>query len=217
MIAYCKSPKQRIRDRYRPGTGYVKRARRRLWLLAVASGVCLTLLPTSQAKALTIDLETLLKGVSQVLTDVGGSPAVTGSREAEEREAAGVLRPEQPPTPPETHPTPAVEQEGTLPPPPAPAPRPQTAPPPQPTAAQVPPVLHRIAECESGGDWTAENPRSTASGKWQFLDSTWRSQEASGDYRRAKHAPPHIQRAAAIELYEAAGTRPWNSSKGCWA
>ena len=94
--------------------------------------IVLTLLPTSQAKALTIDLETLLKEVSQVLTDVGGSPAVQGQSDglAGNRTLAGQVATE-------THPTPAVQQEGTLPPPPAPAPspRPQTAPPPQPTKA----------------------------------------------------------------------------------
>ena len=168
----------------------------------------------AQASIGAIDIPALVEQMlASVFEDVGGSPdeRPVGSEVEAKGEGARVN--------PETHPTPvAVEQEADLPLPPAPAPnpRPQTAPPLQPTAAQVPPVLHRIAECESGGDWTAENPRSTASGKWQFLDSTWRSQEASGDYRRAKHAPPHVQRAAAIELYQAAGTQPWNASKPCW-
>ena len=110
---------------------------------------------------------------------------------------------------------------------PEPEPQPVVAPPPTTpsvetghghlTPADVPPILHRIAECESGGDWTADNPRSTASGKWQWINSTWRSLDASEGYSRAKHAPPHVQRAAAVELFEAAGTRPWNASRRCWS
>jgi rare lipoprotein A len=88
--------------------------RKRNYLIPLV--IVLTLLPTSQAKALTLDLETLLKGVSQVLTDVGGAPAVKGQSDglAGDRTRAGQAAAE-------THPTPAVEQEGTLPPPPAPA------------------------------------------------------------------------------------------------
>jgi rare lipoprotein A len=108
MIAHRRAPRQRIRDRYRPGTGHVERARRRLWTLAVALGVCLTLLPTSQAKALTIDLETLLKGVSQVLTDVGGSPSSAGAETPEHgRGKVGQEAAVQ------THPTPVAIEQGS--------------------------------------------------------------------------------------------------------
>lgn len=45
-------------------------------------------------------------------------------------------------------------------------------------AAIIPSHQRAFAECvsdrESGGDYRAENPTSTASGRWQFLDSRWR-------------------------------------------
>src|SRR5690606_11154838 len=43
---------------------------------------------------------------------------------------------------------------------------------------------------ESGGSLTAQNPSSTASGKWQFLDSTW---AGFGGYASAYLAPESVQ------------------------
>ena len=77
-------------------------------------------------------------------------------------------------------------------------------------------TLATIRMCESGGDYRAENPRSTASGAYQMLDSTWRSLSASKGYSRAKHAPKSVQDAAARELLREQGTTPWNPSKHCW-
>lgn len=57
---------------------------------------------------------------------------------------------------------------------------------------------------ESGGSLTAENPVSTASGKWQFLDSTW---AGYGGYSHASQAPESVQDARAAEL--------WASGSGC--
>ena len=50
---------------------------------------------------------------------------------------------------------------------------------------------------ESGGDYTAVARGSTASGAYQFLDSTW---AGYGGFRRARDAPPAVQDAKAVEL-----------------
>jgi len=61
------------------------------------------------------------------------------------------------------------------------------------------PILDTIKAREgSGGKYNAQNDTSTASGAYQFIDSTWklRAKEAGVDikqYPRAKDAPPEIQ------------------------
>ena len=55
---------------------------------------------------------------------------------------------------------------------------------------------------ESGGSLTAENPSSTASGKWQFLDSTW---GGYGGYASASQAPESVQDARAAEVWAGGG------------
>lgn len=88
-------------------------------------------------------------------------------------------------------------------------------------------VARVVAACESGKrrsgrpvvgtlSWTADNPRTTASGAFQFLDGTWQRLAASQGYARAKHAPPHVQKAAFNELYRKRGLRPWLASASCW-
>lgn len=79
------------------------------------------------------------------------------------------------------------------------------------------PVLEAIKQCESGGDYTAVNASSGASGAYQFLDSTWQSMDAASGYSTAASAPESVQDAAAIELYEAQGTTPWAASQSCWS
>ena len=58
-------------------------------------------------------------------------------------------------------------------------------------------ALLTIRMVESGGDYTAEAAGSSASGAYQFLDSSWAS---FGGYQRASDAPPPVQDAKAIEL-----------------
>jgi murein DD-endopeptidase MepM/ murein hydrolase activator NlpD len=65
-----------------------------------------------------------------------------------------------------------------------------------PVPAELGAILATIRTLESGGDYTAESSSSTASGAYQFLDSTWRGY---GGYARAKDAPPPVQDAAAVE------------------
>jgi hypothetical protein len=80
----------------------------------------------------------------------------------------------------------------------------------------LPGILLAIRRCESGGRYDARNPVSSASGAYQFISSTW---ARWGDLRwpEAWLAPPEVQDAAALRLYQASGTIPWNASKGCWS
>lgn len=68
----------------------------------------------------------------------------------------------------------------------------------------------RVLACESGGNPTAENPTSSASGLWQILDSTW---AGFGGYTRASHAPVDVQNAKAAALW--AGGRGAFHWKAC--
>ncbi len=65
--------------------------------------------------------------------------------------------------------------------------------------------------------YAAQNPRSSASGAYQFLDSTWRNVSArSGHsgYARASQAPWYVQDAVALWVYNNGGRSAWNGS-GC--
>lgn len=57
-------------------------------------------------------------------------------------------------------------------------------------------ILGTIRRLESGGNYTARARGSTASGAYQFLDSTW---SGYGGYTAAWQAPPAVQDAAAAE------------------
>ncbi|WP_436960617.1 transglycosylase family protein [Staphylococcus xylosus] len=70
--------------------------------------------------------------------------------------------------------------------------------------------LQQIAQRESGGDIHATNPSSGASGKFQFLQSTWDS-VAPAQYQGqpAGNAPEAVQDAAAQKLYDEVGPSQW--------
>jgi Transglycosylase-like domain len=73
--------------------------------------------------------------------------------------------------------------------------------------------LRCVVKRESGGDPRAQNPSSSASGLFQFIDSTWRAyakESGIGDqYARAKHAPAATQWALARWVVENKGRYPW--------
>ncbi|MAT06284.1 MAG: hypothetical protein CL424_14700 [Acidimicrobiaceae bacterium] len=58
-------------------------------------------------------------------------------------------------------------------------------------------VLATIRDLESGGDYQADAAGSSASGAYQFIDSTW---DGYGGFQRAKDAPASVQDAKAVEL-----------------
>lgn len=65
-----------------------------------------------------------------------------------------------------------------------------------------------ILRCESRGDIHAQNPRSSASGKWQILTSTW---SGFHGYSQAKYAPERDQDDKARILWDhGRGRRQWS-------
>lgn len=82
----------------------------------------------------------------------------------------------------------------------------------------------RIANCEGGAKYLHKDhgPKSTASGKYGFLDGTWDGLDnKKGDgfrgYSRAMHAPESIQDEAFVILWNnGKGESHWKSSKRCW-
>ena len=73
-------------------------------------------------------------------------------------------------------------------------------------SVQLPAILRRIAECESGGNPRAISPGGTYRGKYQFSRSTWRTLGGSGD---PADAPEWLQDKLALKLYRQSGTAPW--------
>jgi hypothetical protein len=71
-----------------------------------------------------------------------------------------------------------------------------------------------IRKYESGGNYRAQNPTSTASGAYQFINSTWRAITGRSD--RAKDAPPSVQDAAFWKLWDGGrGASHWVTAKFC--
>ena len=76
-----------------------------------------------------------------------------------------------------------------------------------PCGGDLPPCY--VKQRESGGDYNAQNPTSSASGAWQFLDSTW---AGFGGYARAVLAPPEVQDEKARLLWAGgAGCSHWSA------
>lgn len=87
----------------------------------------------------------------------------------------------------------------------------------------IPHLLSLIRACESGRridgrgiagtfSYTAQNPTSTASGAYGYLDSTWAGHRG---YLKARLAPRRYQDARALRDFNIS-TSPWASSSTCW-
>lgn len=89
---------------------------------------------------------------------------------------------------------------------------------------QLDPTLTCIRHHESDrdayphtGGYAAKNPRSTASGAYQFLNGTWRNVSAEAGFpgfSEARQAPWWVQDAVAKWVIANQGTSPWRGS-GC--
>ncbi|MFV0317445.1 MAG: hypothetical protein ACK5O2_10875 [Microthrixaceae bacterium] len=67
------------------------------------------------------------------------------------------------------------------------------------------------------GGYGAQNPRSSASGAYQFIDSTWRTVSARAGYpgyAKASHAPWYVQDAVALHVINTGGRSHWRGT-GC--
>jgi len=74
-----------------------------------------------------------------------------------------------------------------------------------------------VIACEAGGRPTAQNAHSTASGLFQFLDSSWLTYGGGKYASRAMYASVAEQYAIANVAYARSGLSPWNASRSCWA
>ncbi len=75
----------------------------------------------------------------------------------------------------------------------------------------------RVMQCESGGDPSAKNPTSTASGLFQHLGSLWGPRAEKAGWAGADVFDPHSNIAVAAWLvYEGGGWGHWNPSRHCW-
>lgn len=85
-------------------------------------------------------------------------------------------------------------------------------------AAPARPNWGPIIACESSGNPRADNPdpNSTASGLYQFLDSTWRELGGRKYAPRAMHATVAQQTEIANKQYAISGYKAWNASRFCW-
>lgn len=75
----------------------------------------------------------------------------------------------------------------------------------------------RVIRCESRGNPTAKNPRSSASGLFQHLGSLWAERSAEAGWSGTDVFDPVANVAVAAWLvYEGGGWSHWNPSRGCW-
>lgn len=70
-------------------------------------------------------------------------------------------------------------------------------------------LMLRVMDCESGGAWWADNPRSSAAGLFQIM----------GFWQRAwpgNYYDPWTNASVAYQIYLSQGIGAWNASRSCW-
>ena len=78
-------------------------------------------------------------------------------------------------------------------------------------------LASKIAFCESGDNPTAKNPKSTAFGRCQFINSTWLYVQQKWDIKLDRYNADD-QMYACIRLLEEEGAdKHWQESKLCWS
>jgi hypothetical protein len=76
-------------------------------------------------------------------------------------------------------------------------------------------IAAHIRQCESGGNYRAQNGTTTASGAYQFVNGTWTG--ATGLRPPARAYPPGVQDRAFIKLWAGGrGAHNWDASRHCW-
>ncbi|RTL65894.1 MAG: LysM peptidoglycan-binding domain-containing protein [Pseudonocardiaceae bacterium] len=69
--------------------------------------------------------------------------------------------------------------------------------------------LKQLAQCESGGNATAKNPSSSASGYWQIIDGTWLANGGGEFAPTARQATLAEQNTVAIRISQTQGASAW--------
>ena len=84
-----------------------------------------------------------------------------------------------------------------------------------PTGGSAGGIAAHVRQCESGGNYRAQNPHSSASGAYQFIDATWA--HATGLRPPASAYSPAVQDRAFVKLWDGGrGAHHWNASRHCW-
>ena len=84
---------------------------------------------------------------------------------------------------------------------------------------ELPAILKHIALCESGNKANAKNPTSSASGRFQFIKSSWNyyGKQLWGSELKNKNVFDwEDSTELALYVYKMNGTRDWNASMHCW-
>lgn len=80
-------------------------------------------------------------------------------------------------------------------------------------------IFNNIGKCESRGNLRAKNPKSSASGEFQFINQSWYHYglEYWGEDFYEKNIWTQDNRELAWYVYKKYGTKDWDASKSCWS